>query len=104
MHELYQSTMKKVEFLKKEVYNVVEVWECDIKREMDEDMKHYFEHFPIVDPLEPRDALYGDEPTQIKYVDFTSLYPHVNRSKTVPTGHPKIITENFDEDVPTILV
>ena len=39
----------------------------------------------------------GDE--QIKYVDFTSLYPHVNRSKTVPTDHPEIITENFDEDV-----
>ena len=32
-------------------------------------------------------------------MDFTSLYPHVNRSKTVPTGHPEIITENFDEDV-----
>ena len=43
MHELYQSTMKKIEFLKKEGYNVVEVWERDIKREMDEDMKHYEE-------------------------------------------------------------
>ena len=32
-------------------------------------------------------------------MDFTSLYLHVNRSKTVPTGHPKIITENFDHDV-----
>ena len=111
MHELYQRTMKKVEFLKKEGYNVVEVWECDIKREMDEDMKHYFEHFPIVHPLEPSDALYGGRTNasklyhccegdeQIKYVDFTSLYPHVNRTKTVLTGHPEIITENFDEDI-----
>ena len=111
MHELYQSTMEKVEFLKKEGYNVVEVWECDIKREMDEDMMHYFEHFPITDPLEPRDALYGGRTNAsklyhrcegdelIKYVDFTSLYPHVNRSKTVPIGHPEIITENFDENI-----
>ena len=27
------------------------------------------------------------------------LYPHVNCSKIVPTGHPEIITENFDEDL-----
>ena len=39
----------------------------------------------------------GDE--QILYIDFTSLYPHVNRLNTVPTSHPEIITENFDEDV-----
>ena len=26
-----------------------------------------------------------------------SLYPHVNRSKTVPTSHPEIITENFNQ-------
>ena len=74
-------------------------------------MKHYFEHFPITDPLEPRDALYGGRTNasklyhrcegdeQIKYVDFTSLYPPVNRSKTVPIGHPETITENFDENI-----
>ena len=59
MNDLYQATIEKTEFLKKEGYNVVEMWECDIKREMDEDMKHYFDHYPIADPLEPRDALYG---------------------------------------------
>ena len=77
----------------------------------DEDMKYYFDHYHIADPLEPRDALYGSRTNaaklyhhcqgdeQIRYVDFTSLYPKVNRSKTVPTGHPEIITENFNEDV-----
>ena len=67
----------------------------------------------MVDPLSPRHALYGGRTNaaklhhcwqgdeQIRYVrvDFTSLYPHVNRSKTVPTGHPEIITENFDENI-----
>ena len=87
-------------------YNVVEIWECDVNRELnnDEDMKYYFDHYHIADPLEPRHALYGGRTNaaklyhlcqgdeQIRYVDFTSLYPHVNRSKTVPTGHPEIIT------------
>ena len=113
MQELHCSTVEKIEYLRRQGYNVVEIRECDFNRELnnDEDMKHYFDHYHIADPLEPRDALYGcrtnaaklyhrcqgDE--QIKYVDFTSLYPHVNRSKAVPTGHPEIITENFNEDV-----
>ena len=79
--------------------------------EEDEDIKHYFDHYHLTDPLEPRDALYGGRTNsskpyhrcegdeKIKYVDFTNLYPHVNRSKTVPVGHPEIITENFEEDV-----
>ena len=113
MDELYQATVKKTEYLKRNGYNVVEMWECTLNRELeeDEDMKHYFDHYHLTDPLEPRDALYGGRTNasklyhrcegdeHIKYVDFTSLYPHVNRSKTVPTGHPKIITENFDQNV-----
>ena len=113
MDELYQATVKKTEYPKRNGYNVVEMWECALNRalEEDEDMKHYFDHYHLTDPLEPRDALYGGRTNaskvyhrcegdeQIKYVDFTSLYPHVNRSKTIPTGHPKITTENFDQNV-----
>ena len=91
----------------------MEVWECDVNRELkqNEGMKHYFDHYYVVDPLNPRHALYGGQTNaaklyhccqgdeQIRYVDFTSLYPHVNRSKTVPTGYPEIIIENFDQDI-----
>ena len=61
MHDLHQTTVEKTEYLKLQGYNVVEVWECAIKRELatDEDMKHYFEHYDVADPLEPRDALCG---------------------------------------------
>ena len=111
--ELYQLTVQKIDYLKQNGYNVVEVLECDINRELDdnEDMKYYFDYYHLADPLGPRDALYGGRTNasklyhccqgeeKIKYVDFTSLYPHVNRSKTVPTGHPEIITENFKEDI-----
>lgn len=60
MHDLHQATVEKTEYLKRG-YNVVEVWECAIKRELagDDDMKHYFDRYDVADPLEPRDALYG---------------------------------------------
>ena len=113
MQELHHCTVAKREYLRRQGYNVAEVWECDVDRELkqNEEMKHYFDHFHMVDPLNPRHALYGGRTNaaklyhccqgdeQIRYVDFTSLYPHINRSKTVPTGHPEIITENFDENI-----
>ena len=45
MHDLHQATVENTEYLKRQGYNVVEVWECAIKRELasDEDMKYYFE-------------------------------------------------------------
>ena len=30
------------------------------------------------------------------YVDFTSLYPYIQKYGKFPIGHPKIITENFE--------
>ena len=113
LQELHCCTLEKIEYLRCQGYNVVEIWECDVNRELnnDEDMKYYFDHYHIADLLEPRDALYGGRTNapklyhrcpgdeQIKYADFTSLYPHVNRSKAVPTDHPEIITENFHKDV-----
>ena len=113
MWELHHRTAAKSEYLRRQGYNVVEVWECDVDRELkqNDEMKHYFDHFHMPDPLNPRHALYGGRTNaaklyhccegdeQIRYVDFTSLYPHVNRSKTVPTNHPEVITENFDEDI-----
>ena len=57
--------------------------------------------FPFT-PLEPRDALYGGrtspaclfkevrEKEKNFYIDFTSLYPFVQKSKKFPTSHPQI--------------
>ena len=60
--------------------------ECDVKK-----------------PLNPRDALAGGRSNAIilyyegaaDYVDFTSLYPYVQKYGRFPIGHPQIITENF---------
>ena len=54
----------------------------------------------VVEPMQPNCFIAAKVKNKSSMcVDFTSLYPHVNRSKTVPTGHPEIITDNFDEDV-----
>ncbi|XP_028408209.1 uncharacterized protein LOC114530787 [Dendronephthya gigantea] len=61
MHDLHQATMEKTCHLKDQGFKVVEVWECDIKRELecDENMRNYFDSYDLVDPLEPRDAFFG---------------------------------------------
>ena len=61
MHDLHQDTVKKATYLKEHGFNLMEVWECQIKRELerDEEMKEYFNQYEMTDPLEPRHALYG---------------------------------------------
>jgi hypothetical protein len=53
--------MEKISYLLKDHgFGVIEVWECDIRKELDqdEDMKTYFDNYALVDPLEPRDAFF----------------------------------------------
>ena len=61
MEQLFEDTLEKVCYLKDQRFRVVEMWECDLIKEMeqDEDMAAYFEEYDIVDPLQPRDAFYG---------------------------------------------
>ena len=61
MEDLRDDTMRKVHHLTNLGYRVVEMWECELdkKLEEDEEMKRYFDERKIVDPLDPRDAFYG---------------------------------------------
>ena len=61
MHDLFESTMEKNLYFRKHGFNVEQMWECDLKKELkeNEDMRLYFENHEIVDPLQPRDAFYG---------------------------------------------
>ena len=61
MQDLYEDTIRKVCYLKEQGLNIMEMWECDLKRELEEDekMRSYFEGYDLVDPLEPRDAFFG---------------------------------------------
>ena len=61
MHDLHMATVEKAQKLKDQGFNVVEVWECEIKRQLasDGEMKRYFDQYEAVEPLEPRDAFFG---------------------------------------------
>jgi hypothetical protein len=88
MHDLYMATVEKTSYLRGRGFNVIEMWECEMKRELaqDEDMRSYFDNYKLIDPLEPREAFFGgrtnaaklyhqcEEDEKVRYVDFTSLY------------------------------
>ena len=61
MQQLREDTLEKICFLKGVGFQVVEMWECELMKELErnEDMKCYFEEHELVDPLQPRDAFYG---------------------------------------------
>ena len=51
MQQLHEDTLEKVTYLKDQGFRVIEMWECELKKEMDrdEDMKRYFEEHELVD-------------------------------------------------------
>ncbi|KAH7680533.1 hypothetical protein AAVH_41092, partial [Aphelenchoides avenae] len=90
--ELYQTTMHRVNAIRVLGYEVVEMWECAVKRRMRTDDQFVAEMSDIEDitPLHPReDGLRGgrteafvfyrrvQEGEVIHHRDFTSLYPYV---------------------------
>ena len=61
MEQLYKDTVRKVNYLKNRGLKVEQKWECELKKDLEEDeeMKQFFEEHEIIDPLQPRDAFYG---------------------------------------------
>lgn len=67
----------------------------------------------FVDPLEPRDAFCGgrmnavklyhladiENGEQLKYYNFTSLYPYVNKNSRYPARHPEITSQPGHTDI-----
>ena len=70
MEDLREDTMKKVHHLTNQGYRVVEMWECELDRKLEEDeeMKRYFDERKIIDPLNPRDAFYGGRTNATKLI------------------------------------
>ena len=113
VEEVYEATLKKIEDLKASGYQVVVKWECDYRKERKEvpDLKRFVESFELVTPLEPRDAFFGGrteatslysktaEGETITYIDFTSLYPAVNKYGLYPTGFPQILFHPEDQEI-----
>ncbi len=61
MHDLRMNTMKRICYLREQGVNVVEMWECDLRKKLEEneEMRRHFQEHELVDPLEPRNAFFG---------------------------------------------
>lgn len=87
------------------------MWECHWDKEVEKKNigPHIKRRLPNPIPLDPQEAFYGrrtnascllyecGEGERIKYVDFTSLYPSINKYGSYPLGHPRVITSNFKD-------
>jgi len=102
--ELYMRTEAHMAYLREKGYRVIEKWECDFKPliEKSPQVKALLSRCSKIDPLKPRDAFYGGrvnairlyakapEAESIRYVDFTSLYPYVNKYTRYPVEKPTV--------------
>ena len=102
-------TLEKKTHLKSLGYTVVDIWEHEFIQKLRTDVvfREFVEQVPIESRLDPRDSFFGGrtnasklyykakEDEKLMYVDFTSLYPTVNKYDQYPVGHPKIITTDF---------
>lgn len=113
MDEVYEATLKKTAILRHAGYNVVEMWGCEWtkQKESGPEVIEFLQKFEYVPPLEPRDAFFGGrtgaatlyaktaEDEEISYVDFTSLYPSINKYGTYPVGFPRIIYQPENQKI-----
>ena len=113
MYEVREKTRETVTKLRSAGYNVVEMWGCQWKKEKKDnaDCAAYVQDLRFTDRLNPRDAFFGGRTNaaklyhkvsanqKIHYIDFTSLYPYVNKKSRYPIGHPEVITNPGITDI-----
>ena len=111
--EVREATLKKEAILKNAGYRVVSMWGCDFakKKKTEPELMEFLETFMFVAPLEPRDAFFGgrtgaatlyvkaEENEEISYIDYTSLYPWVNKYGTYPVGFPEIYYQPENQNI-----
>lgn len=90
---LYMKTVKGIDAVKRQGYQVVVQWEHDFLKQLREDdvIMSFVNGLDLQTRLNPRDSFFGgrtnacklyygvNEGEKIRYVDFTSLYPYVNK-------------------------
>ena len=113
MHDVYETTQRKMRLLQTLGYNVVEMWECEWSRlkETSPDIPTFVEGLEFTELLNPRDAFCGGRTNAVKlyhrvtpgqkilYIDVTSLYPWVNKTCVYPKGYPRFISQLGHTDI-----
>ena len=106
--DLYAALMDRKRMFEENNFRVEIYWECEFDRRYmtDDSFKRYIDSVPIVEKLEPGNALYGGRnevfslyrkvaPSEkILYQDIMSLYPSVMHSEIFPVGAPTSIELN----------
>ena len=113
VQDAYEKTQAKMTTLRQKGYNVIEMWECQWSqlKQTHPDIQSYVDSLQLVPPLNPRDAFCGGRTNAIKlyhrvtpdqkihYIDYTSLYPWVNKTCVYPKGHPIFISQPGHTDI-----
>jgi hypothetical protein len=113
MGSIYERHINRIEKIKKKCKKIIEIWECEWSEFLARNVEaqQILAQNDIVSPINPRDALFGGRTNaiklyhkcegeeKIKYSDFTSLYPYIQKSSIYPIGHPKIIREFSNNNI-----
>ena len=113
IEEMYELTKKKTDVLRKAGYTVKVEWECNFKRKLANDptLQDMIKDLEWTAPLNPKEALFGGRTglsscyhktvpgERIDYVDYTSLYPWVNKYGTYPLDHPTILKHPEEQNI-----
>ena len=105
--EVLEETKERNKLIQHAGYNLKVMRECEwaALKKTDPDIQEFVEHLHIAQPLNPRDSFFGGRTNAIKlyhkaqpdeqiwYVDVTSLYPWVNKTREYPIGHPVFIDQ-----------
>ena len=111
LSELYALTMKKKTYLQNLGMKYVCIWDHEFQKSKNQnaELKHFISQLDLMDRMDPRESFFGgrtnasqlyykaNEQEKVKYVDFTSLYPWVNKYCRYPVGHPTVITKDFGD-------
>ena len=107
MQDVYEKTQAKIATILEKGYNVIEMWECKWSKlkQTNPDVQTYVDSLQFVEPLNLRNAFCGGRTNAIKlyhrmtpdqkihYIDYTSLYPWVNKTCLYPRGHAVFISQ-----------
>ena len=112
--ELHVRTRVHMDALRASGRSVTEMWECKFRPLIlrSPSMAKLLARCARYAPLKPRDSFFGGRTNavvlhkkagpgeSIRYVDFCSLYPYVNKYARYPVGHPKVYS---GEDIPAVV-
>ena len=113
MDDVCANTQRKINLLKARGYQVIETWECQWRelKSTSPEIATFVASLELIQPLNPRDAFCGGrtnavqmyhhvgQDEKIHYIDYTSLYPFINKTGVYSKGHPNFISQPGHTDI-----